>query len=240
MFLSSAGLLLTAGLALAGQPDKGKAPAELQGTWKLVGVEADGEMLEFPPNLPRWVIKGTKVRYGGGPLADLTVDPKANPKVIDLEWAAPKRTYEGIYQVEGDTLKLCVNAQSDGVKERPGDFTTEGKAGRRLLVFERVKDGDGTDSAPGFVGVQIRKNEDDKGVVVVDTIPDSPARKAGLKKDDLILQVGGKDLSELKEVIEAVRQVRPGTDLTIRVRRDDKEMDVRIRVGFMPFFMLGN
>ena len=36
---------------------------DLQGTWKLVAFEANGEPAEFPPNLARWVIKGDKVFY---------------------------------------------------------------------------------------------------------------------------------------------------------------------------------
>ena len=240
------GLLLVSALALAGdtarpaQGDK-KEVADLQGIWKLVRFERDGEAADdFPTNLPRWVIDGKTVRYGGETLATLTVLSDAKPRGLDLAWARPKREYEAIYAVEGDTLKICLNRAADGVKERPTDFATKDHAGRRLLVFERQKagSGDGVKDAPGFVGIMIGFDADKEHIIIAGTLKDSPAMKAGLKKDDIILKVGGKEFTELKPLVERVREAKPATDLTIRVNREGKEQDVTIRVGVMPFLLL--
>jgi hypothetical protein len=32
--------------------------------------------------------------------------------------------------------------------------------------------------------------------------------------------------------------VRPATDLTLRVDRDGQEIEIRVRVGVLPFFLL--
>src|ERR1700730_17366849 len=121
------------------QPKKGQA--EVQGTWKIVGLEARGEDAEFPANLPRWVIKGDKVFYAGEVLARLTIDPATTPRTVDLAFANPRQVFEGDYAVEVDPLKTSVNRLDAAVKERPLDFETKDKPGRRLLVLKREKAG---------------------------------------------------------------------------------------------------
>src|SRR5262245_11217209 len=107
--------------------------AALQGTWKVVSLESDGKARDFPENPLRWVIKGNKVLYGGAELAVLTLDVTTMPQSMDLGFLNPKRVLEGVYAVDEDTLKICVNRQTEGVKERPLGFSTEGKPDWRLL-----------------------------------------------------------------------------------------------------------
>src|SRR5262249_21135940 len=151
----------------------------------------------------------------------------------------PKRVLEGVYVVEGDTLKICVNKQTEGVKERPQGFSTKDKEDFRLLVFEKTQPGaKPTEGLPGFVGIAIMGEEDGKKFVINDIIAKSPAEKAGLKKEDEILKVGELEPADLKGVIDRVRQAAPGSDLTIRVRRDGQERDITVRVGVLPFQLL--
>ncbi len=237
--LSVLALGVAANLPAGEQPKKGQP--ELQGTWKIVGLEAEGEDAEFPSNLPRWVIKGDKVFYAGEVLARLTIDPATTPRTVDLAFDNPKRVFEAVYVVDGDTLKISVNRLDAAVKERPLDFETKDKPGRRLLVLEREKAGadDGTKDAPGFVGMQLSYDKDTGKVRIDALIEGSPAKKSGLKKDDIVLQVGDTAASDLKTVVDAVREVRPATDLTLRVERDGKELDIKVRVGVLPFFLFG-
>jgi uncharacterized protein (TIGR03067 family) len=232
-------LWLMAQSAIKAQDGK-KALADLQGTWKVVGFEVNGEEAEFPSNLARWVIKGDKVLYAGELLATLTLYPDTSPRGVDLAFDNPKRVCEGIYSADGDKLKLCVNRRSEAVKERPLDFETKDKPGLRLLVLERQKPGssDGTKEAPGFVGIQIATDPETKKVRIGGVLKDSPAEKAGLKKDDLILKVGGGDATDLKTVVDLCRQARPGADLIVRVERDGKATDITVRVRVLPFFLL--
>lgn len=214
----------------------GKGPAELQGTWRLVALEGNGKTLEVTGRQPRWVIVGDTVLYGGRPLARLNADPKASPKIIDLRFG-PDRVFEGLYAVEKDTLKVCVNKETGSVKNRPDGLSTEGQSNWRLLVFERVKPADGAANEAGFVGIQLRMDAD-RGVVVDAALDKSPAQVAGLKKDDLLLKVGGRDVSDLQGAVEAVRSARPGGKLEIQVRRDGKDKDLTVRVGLLPFEVL--
>jgi uncharacterized protein (TIGR03067 family) len=223
----------------ANQPTKAGAKegvAELQGAWKLVSVELHGKVIDFTDKQPRLVIKGNKVQHVGQEIAVLSADPAATPKIIDLSFLSPKKVLEGIYAVEKDTLKICVNTQIDGVKERPDGFSTKDKEPWRVLVFERTKE-DAPDNPNGFAGLALGFDKDRKAVVVASVIDGSPAKKAGLLKDDAILKVGGKDITDVLGAVDAVRQTKPGTALVFRIVRDGKESDVTVTVGVAPFTM---
>ncbi len=216
----------------------GDAPPDLQGRWALVSVESDGKA--YPVDTPaRCEIVGDRLRYGGAELAVLAADPSASPRSIDLRFLASDRTYEGVYAREKETLKVCLNRRTDGVKERPHLFSTRGRDGWRLLVFRRVARGEPDDGAPGFVGVALGADPA-KGIVVEDFLEDGPAAKSGLKKGDVVLAIDGAAVADLKSAISAVRRARPGEMLPLRVRRDGETKEIRIRAGVTPFTLIAD
>jgi len=230
-------LALTVGCASAAPGDQPAAgPAELQGCWKLLSFEVQGESREpIGGGEPRWVIKGNKVQYGGGEAVQLTADSTTSPRIIDLKFRDPDRAYEGIYIVEKDTLKICLNGRADA-KERPGVFSTKDQADWRLLVFEREKAAptNPTEGLPAFAGIRLRKDANSAAIVVDEPIKGSPAEKAGLKKDDVILKVGNLAVADLQATVAAVRQAKPGAKLEFQIARDGKEMTITIPVGVLP------
>jgi len=232
-------LLLTAQLRAADRSPETKADngvAELEGTWKLISIEANGEAVDMSGNQPRWVIKGDKVLYGGDELAVLTADPSATPKLLDTQFLNPKRVFEAIYAIEQDTLKICLNKQTEGVKERPQVLSTKDHENWRFLVFEREhSDANANEGLTGFVGVALRLDAERQEVIVNEALGDSPAQKAGLKKDDVVLKIAGGEVTTLRSAVEAVRCTRPRTNLVFHVRRDGKETDITVKVGVLPF-----
>jgi uncharacterized protein (TIGR03067 family) len=231
--------LLSLSIAGAGDADAKKALASLQGVWKLEAFETDGMEQEMIRKPPRWVIKGNKVLYGGEVLATLSLDPAASPKIIDFEFVRPKRTLEGVYILKEDTLKICVNHMADGVKERPAGFHTKDNPAWRLMVFKRLKDPNAADieHLSGFAGIAIGFNKE-KELIIANVIEGSPAKKAGLLKDDVILQVGGRDATDLRTTVSMVGENRPGSEVTFRIKRGGKEQDIKVKVGVLPFFYL--
>jgi serine protease Do len=106
---------------------------------------------------------------------------------------------------------------------------TVGAAALALLVLA------GTAAADGYIGVQVKKGAvEDGGVILVLTVEDSPARKAGLMPDDLITKVDGKDVKGLQEFVKTIRACKPGDTITLTIYRDGKEMDVKVKVGEAP------
>jgi uncharacterized protein (TIGR03067 family) len=235
--------IMLSALALApaaARPDDkpAKAPAELQGVWKLTSLEANGKEREpLGGGSPRWVIKDDTISYGGEKLAQLTADASTSPRIIDLKFRDPERVYEGIYAVEKDTLKVCINKRADGAKERPDKFATEDKADWLLLVFEREKTApaEATEGLTGYVGIALAYDEERKAVVITSPIKNSPADKAGLKKDDAILKIGATDATDLNTTVNAIREKKAGAKLDIRISRDGKESTITVTVGVLPF-----
>jgi uncharacterized protein (TIGR03067 family) len=236
-FQSSVALtLLTFAAAQAKEPPEKKVPAELQGVWKLASLEIDGESVDLRKSLPRLVIRQDKVQYGGEELGTVTADATTTPKIIDLSFLKPqKKECEGIYSIEKNTLKICINGSSAGVKERPADFTTKDKPQLRLLTFQRddTKDPDLMEGVPAFAGVALKV--DDGKITVIDVIADSPAKKGGLQKDDLVLKIGNVEPADLISAVEAVRQGKPGRELVFHIKRGDKEMDITVKPSVIPF-----
>jgi M6 family metalloprotease-like protein len=78
---------------------------------------------------------------------------------------------------------------------------------------------------PGHLGVQIKTGQ--KGEpVVADVEPDSPADKAGLKENDTILRLDGKDAGNADSLRETIRSLGAGEKIKLAVQRQAKTLDV--------------
>src|SRR5262245_38748544 len=88
--------------------ETGKDASQLDGAWKLVSVEQEGEIVERDDDV-RWVIKDGHVFYAGEPLATAVIYADSNPAGLDLAFREQKKTYEGIYVREKNELKICLS-----------------------------------------------------------------------------------------------------------------------------------
>jgi uncharacterized protein (TIGR03067 family) len=212
-------------------------PADLQGTWKLVAVENNGEERTLDELQPRLRIKGTAVSYAKKEIAKVTADSSASPHTIDLQFQSPQRTFEGIYTIEGNTLKVCVNSQTEGVKERPNALSTKGQGSWRLMTFEREANppADEMEGVAGFMGIALRAEGEQKAILVDFIIEGSPAEKAGFAKEDVVLKVANQPASTLQSTVGEVRKAKPGSKLEVLIRRNGKEMTITSTVGVRPF-----
>ncbi len=131
--------------ALAMSPEQKKEIELLQGTWVVVAQEADGQSRpesQFKPFNDWMLFEGTTLRRRQtapdgkdvGEEVRYTVDPTKSPKTIDLTQFG--RTAFGVYELSGDTLKLCV---SNNAAPRPTGFTTSRGDRCRLDVLQRAK-----------------------------------------------------------------------------------------------------
>lgn len=128
------------GLLAAGN-DTMKDLAVMQGEWKSVWVERDGDRVMVTRDW-RHVIRGNKFYSNGSdkPGFSLKVQPKFTPKLLDLTVLAEGvpdygQTREGLYRIEGDTLLLCWSLKTGG-RERP--LSLDGN-GAITWCFRRVK-----------------------------------------------------------------------------------------------------
>jgi serine protease Do len=73
----------------------------------------------------------------------------------------------------------------------------------------------------GYLGVMLEATED--GVRIASVMPGTPAEKAGLKKDDLVLTLAGKEVRDVEVFSNLVQQFKPGEVVALRFRRGDEE-----------------
>jgi putative serine protease PepD len=62
-------------------------------------------------------------------------------------------------------------------------------------------------------------------------VPGGPAEQAGIEPGDVILALDGKPVEGSSELIVAIRSKRPGDTVTLTVRRDGSERDIRVTLG---------
>ena len=135
-------------LAAKGPEEKKKSDQQkLQGTWTAKSIEYDGEQV-LGDNLKdlQMVISGNKLTVKGEgqdieKYAKLTfkIDPATTPKIMDVTVTAGDEkgtVLEGIYELKGDELKLCVRIIG---KDRPAEFKSMGGSQTALAVFKRHK-----------------------------------------------------------------------------------------------------
>ena len=131
----------------------------LQGAWRVVSIVQGGVKLVRPEETvfmvddKRVCMQGADAEIFGG----LYLDPTSDPKTYDL--AASAQTIEGIYSLDGDTLRLRYDHGREA--KRPTSFKTEkDKDNQILLTLKRIGDlerfgnrlEDGTKVFPILVG----------------------------------------------------------------------------------------
>ena len=93
----------------------------------------------------------------------------------------------------------------------------------------------------GLLGVQIQPVTEElaqsmslgseKGALVAQVQPDSPALAAGIKSGDVIKSVDGKNVESIRDLTRMISAVKPGTSVKLDLWRDGKDMAVTAKVG---------
>jgi uncharacterized protein (TIGR03067 family) len=141
----------------AGGPKTGAKDLELlQGTWNIDTMEWGGK------SLPKELMSGYKFVFAGNKLTwdgaigiqsvmgkvmaidgtfpcDFKIDPGKEPKQIDITLHLKKgdRTVLGIYEIKGDTLKVCYFSSDTG--KRPAELSTKDDRDIGYVVVTRAK-----------------------------------------------------------------------------------------------------
>jgi uncharacterized protein (TIGR03067 family) len=114
--------------AVMAQEDLAKMEvAKLQGTWRVVSLEAGGQKApEQSIKGVRFLIQGDNMSLSGKEkdLRTYRLDATAKPKTIDIPGDADKEFSKAIYELDGDTLKLCFSQSTK--LDRPKSFDTAG------------------------------------------------------------------------------------------------------------------
>jgi serine protease Do len=93
----------------------------------------------------------------------------------------------------------------------------------------------------GLLGVQIQPVTEElaqsmslgseKGALVAQVQPDSPALAAGVKSGDVIKSVDDKSIDSIRDLTRTISGIKPGTSVKLGVWRDGKDMTLTAKVG---------
>jgi Do/DeqQ family serine protease len=75
---------------------------------------------------------------------------------------------------------------------------------------------------------------EDKGVLVVKVMPNSPAAKAGIRTGDVIQKLNGKSVIDASSIQKAVENSQVGGDVRLELRRNGQNLNLAVRPGAFP------
>jgi uncharacterized protein (TIGR03067 family) len=125
-----------------GDPAK-KEYAAFEGTWKIESMVMNGEKVSADQfKGVKLILKGNKFTMKMGDMdSDGTykVNLDKKPKHIDVTFTNglnKGQTLKGIYELKGDTYKVCIAMEG---KARPKELASKKDSGTVFEVFKRVK-----------------------------------------------------------------------------------------------------
>ena len=72
--------------------------------------------------------------------------------------------------------------------------------------------------------------EDEEGVVVSWVDPNGPAAEKGIRRGDLIVRIGRREITSVKEYDKAVKELKPGEAVMLLIKRQDRPLFVAIKI----------
>ncbi len=145
----------------------------------------------------------------GGPLID------ADGRVIGMNTAIASRTGQNI----GLGFALPSNLAIDVVSS----LVNSGEVARGFLGLE------GQDLTNELA--ESFKLDAPRGALVSRVVEDSPAEKAGLKPEDVILAVNGQDIASWSALRYNTMRIKPGEEATLTIWRNGETQKIKVTIG---------
>jgi serine protease Do len=79
-----------------------------------------------------------------------------------------------------------------------------------------------------------------EGILVGDVVKDGPADKAGIKTGDIILKFNNRKVDNSVQLRNMVAETKPNTEVPIYIVRNNKEMDLKVKIEERPAKMAEN
>ncbi|MEY2619496.1 MAG: putative serine protease degQ precursor [Pseudomonadota bacterium] len=73
-----------------------------------------------------------------------------------------------------------------------------------------------------------------RGVLITGVLQNGPAARAGVRPGDVIIEVGGKPVANVSELLSSVAALRPGAAAQFKLQRKDAPVTVTVTAGLRP------
>ncbi len=95
----------------------------------------------------------------------------------------------------------------------------------------------------GWIGITIKDIDHElrdfydieEGVLITDVVPDGPADKAGVSRDEVVVEVDGQSIGSTRELVNSISMITPGSEVQITViDRDGEEKEYTVTTEARP------
>jgi len=148
----------------------------------------------------------------GGPLIDL------NGKVIGVNVAIASGENLG-FSLPSNLVKSVY----ESVKEY-GEIVRPYLGVRFMPINNKIKEANNLNIDYGVIILRGEKPEE------LAVIPGSPADKAGLQENDIILEINGKKLNEKTSLTSQIAMHKVGDEITLKIQHKGKEKEIKIKL----------
>jgi S1-C subfamily serine protease len=76
--------------------------------------------------------------------------------------------------------------------------------------------------------------DEEKGVLIVRVMPNSPAAQAGIRAGDVIQSLNGQSVTDASSVQRVVENTQVGGQLQLALKRKGQNVNIAIRPGAFP------
>ncbi|HEV3029893.1 MAG TPA: PDZ domain-containing protein, partial [Planctomycetota bacterium] len=127
--------------------------------------------------------------------------------------------------MSGELIGIACNIKPDRVWGQSGGVGFACKTAEIDHLLERLKKGERIEAPKQpFLGIRPGEgNPDVEGIQIVDVLKDSPAEKAGIKKEDVLVELAGVKLTDFESLKEALEPHKIGEEVTLKVMRKGKD-----------------
>lgn len=76
--------------------------------------------------------------------------------------------------------------------------------------------------------------QEERGILIVKVLPDSPAAQAGIRMGDVIQKINNQDVTDADDVQRIVEASKIGENLPLELRRDGQTISLNVKPGVLP------
>ncbi|MCS7168718.1 MAG: trypsin-like peptidase domain-containing protein [Gemmatales bacterium] len=80
----------------------------------------------------------------------------------------------------------------------------------------------------------VRGDEQAEQAKILEVMPDSPAAKAGIQPNDIILSFDGRKITNYRSLVEQLRRKRPGQVVSVEVLRNGEKLELKVKLAARP------
>ncbi len=166
----------------------------------------------------------------------------AKPVVQEIRPNSPAaeaglKTKDRVISLEGESVKTVANVKQKLGRKYAGETVSlsvkRGEQIQKLSVTLTDKLEPFKHGWLGILGQRILSGES-SGIVIRYVFPNSPAEKAGLKKQDRITNVNDLKIATYDQLRDIIFLKQPGSEFELTIFREDQKQNKKIRAGAVP------